>query len=235
MKETTLLGEKIEYEVKRSDKATIPRIDIDLNGVRVILPRNSEINPERFLDQKSIQVIENIQKYKEYKKKIPERKFQQNEKYPFLGTKHTLTITEDTNKPIAQNKNIHLPLKQTQQNGIKNTLKKFYKKEARKQIKKYLNKYSHLNLDYNQLKLKNQKTRWGSCSSKNNLNINWRIVMAPPEIIEYIVVHELIHLEEKNHTKKFWSKIANTLPDYKKRAEWLEKNSPKLIFSKSDY
>ncbi len=85
-----------------------------------------------------------------------------------------------------------------------------------------------LNLSYNRIFIRSQKTRWGSCSQKRNLNFNWRLVMAPPDVLDYIVVHELMHLVELNHSKKFWRLVEGVCPDYKVHRAWLRKNGPFL-------
>lgn len=78
---------------------------------------------------------------------------------------------------------------------------------------KYFNKF--YNFEYNRICVKNQKTRWGSCSKKKNLNFNYKIIFLPENMANYIVVHELCHLKELNHSYKFWNLVATTLPDYK--------------------
>ncbi|TET07215.1 MAG: M48 family peptidase [Candidatus Atribacteria bacterium] len=77
--------------------------------------------------------------------------------------------------------------------------------------------------ELNQVKIKEQKKRWGSCTAKGNIYFNWRTIMAPSNVIDYIVVHELCHLAYSNHSKKFWDKVESILPDYKERRKWLKK------------
>jgi predicted metal-dependent hydrolase len=77
-------------------------------------------------------------------------------------------------------------------------------------------------------KAKEQKRRWGSCTSRGDLYFNWRLAMAPPGIIDYIVVHELCHLAHKDHSRKFWDLVGSILPDFKKRKKWLKENGLKL-------
>lgn len=79
-----------------------------------------------------------------------------------------------------------------------------------------------------EIRIKEQKSRWGSCSGKGNLNFNWKIIMAPDEIIDYLVVHELCHLLHMNHSKEFWSSVEAILPDYRDREKWLKKNGTLL-------
>ena len=86
-------------------------------------------------------------------------------------------------------------------------------------IKKFNNYY---NFSYKKIVIRNQKSRWGSCSKKENLNFNYRIIFLPPEIQDYIIVHELCHLKELNHSKSFWSLVSKQIPDYKDRRKKLK-------------
>ena len=86
-----------------------------------------------------------------------------------------------------------------------------------------------MGVSYGRITIRNQKTRWGSCSSKGNLNFNCLLMLAPPEIRDYVVVHELAHRKEMNHSPRFWKEVERVLPDYKQRVSWLKKNGPELI------
>lgn len=86
----------------------------------------------------------------------------------------------------------------------------------------YFNKI--FKFEYNRINVRNQKTRWGSCSIKRNLNFNYRILFLPPKPRDYIIVHELCHLEEFNHSRKFWKLVAETAPDYLETRKKLRKN-----------
>ena len=81
---------------------------------------------------------------------------------------------------------------------------------------------------YTSITIRDQKTRWGSCSSKGNLNFNWRLIFAPEEVVDYIVVHELAHRKEMNHSRAFYNVVASVLPDYKVQEKWLKENGEKL-------
>ena len=75
---------------------------------------------------------------------------------------------------------------------------------------------------YGNITIRNQKSRWGSCSAKGNLNFNWKLALMPDEILDYVVVHELAHRMEMNHSDKFWKIVENVLPDYRERRKWLK-------------
>lgn len=77
-------------------------------------------------------------------------------------------------------------------------------------------------VNYGRITIRNQKTRWGSCSSKGNLNFNCLLMLTPPEVIDYVIVHELCHRKEMNHSKDFWSEVKKILPDYKQSIQWLK-------------
>lgn len=82
---------------------------------------------------------------------------------------------------------------------------------------------------YGRITIRNQKSRWGSCSNKGNLNFNCLLMLAPPEIIDYVVVHELCHRLEMNHSPAFWAEVERVLPDYKKYRKWLKKEGEKIM------
>ncbi len=106
---------------------------------------------------------------------------------------------------------------------------KWYRRQARDIITRRAEEFGKkLGLDYNRICIKDQKTRWGSCSSLKNLNFNWRLIMAPVKVIDYIVIHELIHLAEMNHSPKFWRLVESYCPDYKEHRKWLRENSSNL-------
>ena len=84
-----------------------------------------------------------------------------------------------------------------------------------------------MGVSYGTVTIREQKTRWGSCSAKGNLNFNWKLVLMPPEILDYVVVHELAHRIQMNHSAAFWAEVGKILPDYKERRQWLKVNGQK--------
>lgn len=81
---------------------------------------------------------------------------------------------------------------------------------------------------YEKIVIRDQKTRWGSCSSRGTLSFNWRLMLAPPAVLDYVVVHELAHLQQMNHSKQFWAVVEQVMPDYKSHRSWLKENGGRL-------
>jgi len=106
----------------------------------------------------------------------------------------------------------------------------WYKYRAIKKITERVNYFASMNqLQYKVVRITSAEGIWGSCNAKGSLSVNWRLIMAPPDILDYIVVHELTHLIVRNHSKLFWSKVAEIMPDYKTHETWLKKNGSILM------
>ncbi len=88
---------------------------------------------------------------------------------------------------------------------------------------------SEMGIKYNRITIRNQRTRWGSCSNKRNLNFNCLLMLAPDDVVDYVIVHELCHIKEMNHSEKFWAEVENVLPDYKMSYNWLKKHGGELM------
>jgi len=79
------------------------------------------------------------------------------------------------------------------------------------------------------IRISGARTRWGSCGAKGSVNLNWRLILTPPEVLDYVIVHELCHLAERNHSKRFWDRVEAAMPDYKSRRRWLKRNGHLLL------
>lgn len=88
-----------------------------------------------------------------------------------------------------------------------------------------------IGVEYGRIAIRNQKTRWGSCSSKGNLNFNCLLMLVPEDVRDYVIVHELCHLIELNHSPAFWAQVAKYIPDYKEKRKWLKENGSRIISS----
>lgn len=122
-------------------------------------------------------------------------------------------------------------LKQRQTQFEEQGLEPFTEKEVRELADKALDYIPkrvdyfarQIGVTYGRITIRNQKTRWGSCSSKGNLNFNCLLMLTPPEVIDYVVVHELCHRKEMNHSKAFWHEVEKVIPNYRDHVRWLKK------------
>lgn len=102
--------------------------------------------------------------------------------------------------------------------------------EAKDKLPRLVVRYAKkMNISYEKVFVKTQKTRWGSCSSKGNINLNCLLMKVPPYVRKYVIVHELAHRKEMNHSEHFWKLVANEMSDYQKAVKWLKKNGEAVI------
>ena len=155
------------------------------------------------------------------------------ESYMYLGRNYSLDIRVDENID-----NISVKLFQGKfvvntyikdEDLIKKAMENWYREKTLAKVKERVSYYSsYFNNEVTTVKVKEQKKRWASCTSKNELLFNWRCVMAPVFVLDYIVVHEMCHMEYKNHSKDFWNRVCAVMPDYEVRKSWLRNNGIKM-------
>ena len=220
----------IQFDLTYRKRRTLSIIVEAPDKVRVIAPLG--INQEVILDKvrsKAPWILEKLNNFKEVKYQSLIKKYVDGESWLFMGRDYLmqLVIDQSVTKPavkLDQGKLIVItPAKE--EGIIKQAIAEWYKNKATQKI--------HERIDYFQpiigrkpakITIKEQQKRWGSCSSKGNLNFNWKAIMAPSPVIDYLVVHELCHLVHHNHSKDFWNLVASILPDYQERRTWLKEN-----------
>lgn len=225
----------IEFEVTYSKRKTLA-IKIDPSGdVRVAAPRGTSRKVViDMVSRKAGWILKKLNEIGARNAQVIKREFVDGESFLYLGIDYPLQliINPKLSKPVVRLNNDRLMVETPVADAvvIRNAMEAWYRFMAGEHIKARLNYYgSLLNVTPNRVTIKAQKTMWGSCSSKNNLNFNWRAMMAPADVVDYLVVHELCHLIHHNHSRKFWNQVSAILPDYKVRQAWLKKNGAQLI------
>jgi predicted metal-dependent hydrolase len=155
------------------------------------------------------------------------KRFVDGEPFLYLGRSYPLRIAENAATGIDLADNLVL---NAQPGRAREALLAWYKAEALRIITARTACYAALTgLHPDGIRISNAQKRWGSCSSRKKLNFSWRLAMAPREIIDYLVVHELSHIAQPNHTRLFWNEVGKFLPDYKVREQWLKDHERDLI------
>ncbi len=158
---------------------------------------------------------------------VSKHKFTEGESFYFLGKSYPLIFIK-SQKPALIIEDA-LKLDWDSRNQAEELIIVWYQKQARKILSERLKQLAEIhNFKNYKFRLSGARTRWGSCSSKRNISISWRLVMAPPGIIDYVLIHELVHLEVHNHSKEFWRLLESIMPEYQKHRMWLKKNSTNL-------
>jgi predicted metal-dependent hydrolase len=155
--------------------------------------------------------------------KAPAKEFVNGEEFLYLGQAYKLCLVEHANKDIELTDKLCLSARVKP--IARYILKRWYKSAALKIIGQRCQCYADATgLKPVAIKITEARKRWGSCGSKGTLNFSWRLIMAPMEVIDYVIVHELAHIGQLNHSPAYWRKVADILPDYKKREKWLKEN-----------
>lgn len=149
--------------------------------------------------------------------------YQNGEEFYFLGKPYRLEIVDKITTAVILDGHFYMDKRKLP--NAERLMIQWYKEQARHVITLQANQFaSQWQYHFEAIKITSANTRWGSCSSKGTLSFTWRLVMAPLPIIDYVVVHELVHLFHKNHQQAFWNQVERVLPDYKKSIQWLKLN-----------
>lgn len=233
----TQVGDKeLKYILTRSNRKTIG-IMIDKNGlVKVASPlRVSQDYINQLIQQKSSWIQKKLTELENRSTNTNcPRTFEDGEKFLYLGKVfelkiHRSSINKKANVKI-QDKFIVIEVPvYFNSEKIKEILKKWYIKQFKQIIAERINYYSQMiGVFPNNVTIREQKTRWGSCSNRGNINLNWKLIMASLEIVDYVVIHELCHMKVMNHSKEFWKIVEVYSPHYKSYREWLKNNGDRL-------
>lgn len=209
------------YQLKKSTRSRSIRINIDNQGTVLVTAPNLYPNflIDKFLKQQEAWVIKKQAEVAKLQVKI-----KHNETYIF-GQKYQIVLEINPKKrPEIISKDQQIIITQLSTGAYQKKLESFLKNTAIKYLtQKTAILAKKMKIDYQKITIRQQKSRWGSCSSRGNLNFNWRLVHYPPEIINYVIIHELAHRLQANHSRQFWQLVAKYDPDYKKHKNALKK------------
>lgn len=228
-------GSTVSYTLKRSMRAKNVWLRVGIGtGLEVVAPAGmSAKDIGGVLEKKREWIQKQMVRIVPYQGPTRVRVLRDGSMLPFLGGERRLRVLKSRGQLTTVqliDGEIVAAVEEADTDTLKKALESWYRKTARKVITERVSRL----LDgrkIGRISIKDQKTRWGSCSTKGNLNFNWRLVMAPPKIIDYLILHELTHLECLNHSKRFWDRLKKICPDYEKSELWLKENGRDLTLT----
>lgn len=223
-----------QYQIRRSERAIKARIIVAPGKIEVVAPRHvSEHKLHQFVLSQQ-QWITNALKKLESKKsqynRLSPESYHHGVNIPYLGASYPLVVRSSKLKKVkielADEFIASVPeylLNESPSHAIRQALTVWMKKQLKLQVELIVQRHApSKNLFPRSISIKNQKTRWGSCGIHNDININWLLILAPLPVLEYVVVHELCHIQFRNHSHHFWALVAHHLPDYQNQRYWLK-------------
>lgn len=230
-----------EYRIRRSGKAQKARIVVTPSQVEVVAPlsmRDSRIH--HFVQEKRdwiVAAIGKIARQMQVRSLFAAPHFSDGAEIPFRGRSYALRTQPTRLKRVKiefdEGFTAHIPHSlppEQHRQQVKNAIVRWLRQHAEKDAHRLLQRHiPRFNLQPRSINIRTQKSRWGSCGVHNDLQLNWLLILAPSEVYEYVLVHELCHIRHKNHSADFWRLVAEHLPDYKKRRAWLKNHGAGLM------
>jgi hypothetical protein len=217
----------------RSSRAKHVRLEVRIKtGLTVVIPSSYRIE-ELFdlLRKKSRWILGKLAEYGKGQLFAAEKKLKNGDSIPYLGRHLKVVERHNPSKAVSVRleKN-QLLINLGSRNGHLNLIVEWwYRQQAEKFIKNRADELCSLvGVTYDRLSIRRAKTRWGSCSRKGNLSFNWKLMMVPEPVIDYVIVHELAHLKEMNHSKNFWKLVDKHCPQWRKYRRWLNAQEAEL-------
>ncbi|WP_318503836.1 SprT family zinc-dependent metalloprotease [Bacillus sp. T3] len=223
----TYLDETLSFELIYKNRKTVG-IYIDFYGnVEVQAPKGTS-------EEKVLSVIEEKwglikQRIKEMKDRLAGPKevlYEQGERFLYLGKDYPILISEDKelkkDKVVFEQGTLYIYVKQFDKEQIQKALKRFYYQQCKRLVEKRIQYHQNqFKIKPRSIRISDSKTTWGTCDGLRQLTFNWKLAMAPLEVIDYVVVHEMCHMVHLNHDRSFWRLVGKIMPDYEQRESWL--------------
>jgi predicted metal-dependent hydrolase len=245
----------IPYRIRRSERARRARILVDGDGVEVVVPRRFPLREvEPFVEEKRAWIERTLRRLRESEAERPAARLEDGGLVPYLGESLRLSVRVEQGRQrehvVRRGEGLRvalppdperlpaggqLPLLDVDQapapaeGALRDALERWYRKRARVEVAPRLDAAcARAGTSYTRLQIRGQRTRWASCSSNGAMSFNWRLLLAPAEILDYVVEHEVAHLERLDHSPRFWRLLASRCPDWREHEAWLRRHGHAL-------
>lgn len=244
MESTLRIGKlSIPYTVEKKRRKTIGIRISEEKGVLVSIPQwATRKQVDEVLAQKADWICAKYELVLQRRAVLDSRSYTQGSPVLYLGTEYPLSLEygklQNRARLTFKDGKVQIELPAFAETGdaskreayIKSVLEGWYKHQAASYLAARLAVYAEkMGVKPLKLSIRGQKKRWGSCSAKNSIQLNWKLMLAPEPVLDYVIVHELAHIREKNHSKAFWRLVEAVLPDYRQRQAWLKENGYRLM------
>jgi predicted metal-dependent hydrolase len=220
------------YRIRRSDRALHARILVDAGGVEVVVPRRFPLrNVEPFVQEKRPWIERTLRRMRESESEFPPPQVQAGGEIPYLGERLLLNVRTEDRRSRAHilRRGAELRAVLPPHLELGNALEAWYRRQARTEVATRLDAaVARAGRSYTTLQIRGQRTRWASCSTSGAMSFNWRLLLAPAEILDYVIEHEVAHLDIQDHSARFWRLLASRSPRWREHEAWLRRHGHAL-------
>ena len=219
----------IPYAIRRSDRARRARIVVDAQGVEVVVPRRMPLREvEPFVAEKEAWIERTLLRYRRAAAAGPRVDLRDGGSVPYLGRELTLWVRVEPRRVrahvSAREDRLVVKVPDGRRETIRDALERWYRRRARAEVAPRLDAATaRAGTRYTRLTIRGQRTRWASCSDGGSMSFNWRLLLAPAEVLDYVVEHEVAHLEVMGHSRRFWALVERRCPGYREHERWLRR------------
>jgi predicted metal-dependent hydrolase len=224
----------IPYRIRRSQRARHARILVGAEGVEVVVPARFPLREvEPFVEEKRGWIERTLRRMRESESELPAARLEDGGEVPYLGERLALRVRVEPERSRAhvarRGAELHVAVDRAGREALRDALERWFRKRARAEIAPRLDTAAaRAGARYSSLQIRGQRTRWASCSSSGAMSFNWRLLLAPAEILDYVVEHEVAHLERHDHSRRFWELLASRCPEWLGHERWLRRHGHAL-------
>jgi predicted metal-dependent hydrolase len=224
----------VPYTIRRSDRARRARIQVSAGGVEVVVPRRLSLREvEPFVESKRAWIERTQLRMRAAEAARPRPLLDDGGEVPCLGERLALSVRVEPGRSRAhvarRGSSLRVAVGEPGPSAVREALERWYRTRARTEVAWRLDvATARAGVTYSGLQIRAQRTRWASCSSNGGMSFNWRLLLAPPEILDYVVEHEVVHLEVHDHSPRFWALVAERCAAYREHEAWLRANGHTL-------
>lgn len=225
-------GRVVKFELARSARARWARLEIHLHrGVRVVLPQAAPLSDaESLVRSKSQWLLRHLARFDRLRSLVPDRRLVTGERLPYLGGELTLDVSSGPPRIERRGETLAVSLPSPTTGAVRIALEDWYAAEAEEEFGRRVDEAAaRFRIRVRRVRISRAHTRWGTCSATGRISLNWRLMLAPPAIVDYLVAHELSHVGHPNHSDAFWTRVEKLCPGWREAERWLKKMGKSLI------